>query len=64
MKKKEMVTYSPKKDITSYEVARIIDIFEYEKSWLNKDAGLPYLIKRIKEYKLGRHFRFDGIRGK
>lgn len=64
MKKEIDIIYAPLEDITAYEVARVVDVQEYYRLVSYSKGRYRYTVDRIEHYKLGRHFKFDGVRGK
>lgn len=53
------IQYAPLKNITTYELAWLIHLFA-----LDRHCSLDFLLGLIKKHKLGRHFEFNGNRGR
>ena len=56
---KQSIMYSPLKDITAYEVARVIEV-----NILCETRRDKFLWEFIEKHKIGRHFKKNGMRGK
>ena len=54
---KQSIVYSPQKDVTAYEMSRILEL-----TIISDTRRDPFLYEFIAEHKIGRHFKVHGFR--